>query len=318
MKRFSVMVAALCVALFSVLAGCQRDVIVYPTGNYYIDVDLKKLPELPKESSLWQVIFYDANTKMKAFETYITPMLHPSDMPTGAYIRGLQPGLYDAVVFNRNATVTAFNMGDASDRLYAYSPNAGYSESTPIVFAPDDVYVWSGRVNVPYVSGENVHLIAVQPEPILDTREFVITGIEGLDIAEKIFLYLSRQDRGSWLCPVHQLNEKVILVAEGQTRSVNPEVLTKAETDSLVIWTPINSFGIVDGDEEGQPILLTVAIEGPNGSIYYAQADVTEQILSGEKVIFVTVDIEVEPLEQGGFDPNATPWDVFVTTIELT
>lgn len=315
MKRLSVVVAAVA-AMVVLLAGCQRDPIMYPTGNYYLEVKMDGVPETMSEGSLWQVIFYDANTKMKSFETYITPKLHPSDMPAGAYVRGLQAGEYDMVVFNRNVKVTTFNMGDASDRLYAYAPNSGYSEGTPIVHAPDELYVSCSRVKVPYVSGEDVYIIASEPKSILDTREYVVHGVKGLDIAENIALYVSRQDRGSWLCPIHQLNEKVILVARGETRPANA---TKAEGDGedYLIWTPISTFGSVQGDE-GQRMLLTVAIEGPNGSLYYGQADVTDQFLAGNKIIEVTLDIEVEPLQQGGFDPTATPWDEFITKIELT
>lgn len=311
MKRSFVFLAALFAVL--VFAGCQRDQIVYPTSNYYLEVDMSGISDQLEKGSLWQVLFYDATTKMKVYETYITPLLHPEDKPTGAYITGLQAGDYDIVLFNRDTRVTVFHYGDASDKIYAYAPNAGYSDGTPIVYEPDELYVYSSRVKVPYVSGDDVCYIKTYPKPILDTREFVVNGIKNLDIAENIFLYLSRQDRGSWLCPVAQLKEKSILVAEGETRHVNA---TKAQ-DSVCIWTPVSTFGAVDGSS-GQKILLTVAIEGPNGAHYFGQADVTDQFLAGEKVIYVNMEIDVQPLEQGGFDPKATPWDVFITSIDLS
>lgn len=312
MKRFSAMVAALCVALFSVLAGCQRDVIVYPTGNYYLEMDMSNIPAELDRSSIWQVLFYDSETKLKAFETYITPLLHPSDKPVGAYLQGLRPGDYQMVVFNRDVKITTFNVGDAYDKVYAYALRAGYSESTPIVYEPDAVYSYSEKVKVPYVTDKEAYVLKAVPAPILETREYIVNGVKSLDLAEKIFLYVSRQDRGKWLCPVGPLDEKVIVMAEGRTRKI---VETKAQ-DSLVIWTPVSTFGSVEGDE-GQRILLTVGIQGPKGSVYYAQVDITDQFLSGAPVIEVTVDIEVEPLQQGGFDPEAKPWEEFITKIDL-
>jgi len=316
MKRIFT-ICILVVAAAMSLMSCQRDPIVYPTGNYYLEVNMDGVTDELEASSLWQVLFYDATTHMKAFETYITPMLHPEDMPTGAYIRGLKAGTYDVVVYNRGTKVTAFNVADASNRIYAYAPNAGYSQGTPIVFEPDNLFVWQSRERVPYVSGDDVYVIKASPKCIIDTREIIVHGIKGLDIAENIALYVSRMDRGSWLCPVKQLYEKVIVVAQGEVRDLKAQ--TKADGDEeerFVIWTPVSTFGVVDGEED-QRILLTVAIGGPNGSVYYGQADVTDQFLAGQKVIETTLDIEVEPLQQGGFDPTATPWEEFVTKIEL-
>ena len=300
-------------ALFASVS-CKREPIVYPTGNYYLEVNLNEIHEDLQSGSLWQVLMYDPATGMKVYETFITPLLHPAGMPTGGYIIGVQPGEYDLVVFNRDTRVTSFNFGDASRKLYAYAPNSGYNGDTPIVFEPDELYVWQATVKIPYVSGDDVHIVTTKPKTILDTREIVVHGVKNLDIAQNIALYVSRQDRGSWLCPIKKLNERCIVVAEGEVRFVG----TKADDDDkgLVIWTPFSTFGAMDGDD-GKSILLTVAIEGPNGSIYYAQADITDQWMSGQKIIETTLDVEVEPLQQGGFDPHANEWDVFITDIEL-
>lgn len=297
----------------TVLPSCEREPIEYATSNYYLELAQDSLGVALPAGSLWQVIFYDPQTKAKVYETFLTPNLHPEGFPAGGFVTGISAGEYDLVAFNFDTGVTTFSYGDASDRLYAYAPTAGYSGSTPVVREPDDLFIWSGRVFLPYVTEGEPYIIETHPKPLLKSYDIAVGGIKGLDIAESISIFISRQDRGSWMCPVAPLEENVILMAPGEIRHVSTP--TKA-ADSLMIWTPILTFGEV-AEGSGQPVIVTVVITGPNGSYYHGQADITDQVEAGEKVIIVNMDFSVEPMTEGGFDPEAKPWDVIVTQIEL-
>lgn len=300
------------------LASCKRDPIVYATSNYYVSIETETAPTDTEENlpRVYAVNFYDPGTGRLVLNTFVHPYAHPKDMPPGAYITGLVPGEYDLLVYCFDNNVITENEGSAS-RVYAHAKDVERSNGTPIVAQPDHHYVHAERITVPYViSGEGVHIIPTHPMDITESWTVKVLGVKNLSIAGKISLFISGQVRGDMLLPQPtKLNEKAIILFEGRLEDL---AATKAEDEtSLDIVAPYRTFGRFGDDVR---CLLTVQIEGPNGTNYYIQTDVTDQIedqQDKDRLIIVDSDLEIEERKDEGFNPQADEWKEDKTQIVL-
>lgn len=324
-KRTIVAFVALSFAFLAfVTMSCQRDPIFYPTSDYYVGIEVE--PDSFDEDfvmpSVYVASFYDVNDGKLVYSTFLRGDQHPADLPMGGYVAGIEPGEYDLLVYSYNLRRSEINESNSWNRVYANANLIGRSNGVRVTYAPDYIYLYSDRIKVPYITEDDgVFIIGSKLESIVDTWNVIVCGIRNLDIAESVTFYISGQAGGRYLGLDHQVNERSIVTFDGSCMErVFPAVSsTKAFTDSvgLVAAGRYTSFGMLENVER---VLLTVQIIGPNGSSYFGQFDVTDQLLDENNVqhlIVVYMDEEIKEREDGGFNPEAKPWDPDVTQIIL-
>jgi len=314
MKRNILAGFAAVFAALMLLLSCQREAIVYNTGNYYLGISLETQAE--DESilaSMFVVNFYDVETDKLVYSTYLRPDKHPAGMPAGGYVIGVEPGEYNVLVYDMGTAVSDVREPDRYERVYATATLSGRVNDTPVLNDPDPLYFYSGRVTVPYVTDKNeVYVIQARLHDAVQHWTVHVDGISNAGIAESVWFYISGQEEGYYLGRLTPIGERAVVLFPGFVPAS-----TKTDGDDHVD-AYFGSFGIHNSMER---FLLTAVVTGPNGSVYYGQADVTDQVIladtSGSREIYATITMEVEPRSQGGFDPRAEPWNPDVTVIIL-
>lgn len=301
-------------------AACQRDPIEYPTSNYYVAISVIVETDGATEPTVYAVVFYDPSTQKEVYRTFIYADQHPEGMPVGGYVTGIDPGEYDMLVYNVDTRVSEVYGADWLTGAYAASGVASRVNDVPVIYAPDHLYRYCGRVTVPYITvADGVYVIEAPLRSTVEDWNILVLGVKNLDIAQSVTFLVSGQTRGRMMKDGAKLTERSIVTFAGEIREGKGLVDIETKSgESLVLYTPYTTFGKLDGD---QRVLVTLAITGPGGSTYYGQADVTQQVLDQQekkdRLIIIDSDIDIKPREQGGFSPEAKPWDPEVVQIEL-
>ena len=313
MKRYLFNGLVAIFAAMTLLLSCQREDILYNTGNYYLGLSVVASAEDESVlSSMYLVNFYDTNTGKCVYSTYLRPDLHPAGFPAGGYVIGVEPGEYDLLVYDMGTQVSDVREADRFDRVYATATLAGRVNDTPVLNNPDPMHFFASRVTVPYITDKDqVYIIEAPLRDAVQHWTVHVDGISNADIAESVWFYISGQEEGYYLGLDTPIGNRAVVLFPGHA-----VVETKAGGDK--VDAEFGTFGV---DNAAERYLLTAVVTGPNGSVYYGQADVTEQVIlgytSGSNEINATITMEVEPRSQGGFDPKAEPWDPDVTIIIL-
>lgn len=318
-KNLTIFVIAALALLGGLLsASCQRDPIVYPTGDYYVSIKVNAKTSDGSEPQMYAVNFYDTLTHRLVYNTYIHAASHPAGMPVGGYVTNLEPGTYDLMVYNFDTRIAEVVNVDYASQTYARSTVVGRNNDTPVINAPDHLYSYFERVTVPYVTEEDgTYVIETVLDPRVEDWTVIVYGIKNLDIAQSVLFLLGGQTAGTMLGPVKKLEERSIVMFPGVIREATEYQPDTKSGESLILYTPYTTFGKLDADMR---CLMTIQLTGPNGSVYYGQVDVTDQILDQQDkdhVIIITSDIEIKPREDGGFSPVVEPWDPEKTEITL-
>lgn len=323
-KRFVIsLVGTALVAALTLALSCQRAEIEYPTSDYYLAVAFADGSTAASHQTTFAAGFYDTETGKLAYSTLLRSESHPMGLPAGGYVTGLVPGDYDMVVYNFDTQRTSVHDAENWNRIYADAVMITRQNDVPVTFNPDHLWVYGERIHVPFITaGDGVFVIETSLASIVEEWTVTVDGIRNLDIAEGISFFISGQSRGQYLGAGDILKERAIVSFDG---SVEKEVLSEpdeenpveADGEGLVARGRYRTFGALASADR---VLLTVEVKGPNGSVYYGQADVTEQVFdraNADRAIRATVDIEVAPRTDGGFTPEAKPWNPDLTTIVL-
>ena len=295
------------IATFAALltVSCVRDEILYPTSNYYLAFDLQHIVEKDADApQIYMANFYNTVNGKLEYQEIIRPLSHPPGMPVGGYIQGITPGQYHMVVYNFDSKKNIIENENNYDYSYAHTKVLSYNGSTPIVITPDNLYVHSETVDIKYVTGENAYIIDCEPQLLVETWKLNVNGIKNIEKLVKMTVYVSGQVRGKYIKQKNEkVDEKVIICFDATPPT------TKAGDVPETFSINYQTYGQI---ENGQRILVTVIAEGPDGSTYYAQKDITEQILdpsNENKEVDIDADFKIEERKQGGFDPSAREWD---------
>ena len=314
--KYILLIAVLTIAS----ASCRRDPIVYPVSNYYVTIDTDASPSETAGTAvptLYSVNFYETGTGKRVLHTFIRPDYHPEGMPKGGYVSGLEPGEYDIVVYNYDTSNTIVESDDWISRIYARTDNYGYNSGVPIIKMPDHLYVYAARVQVPFVTeSDGVYIIDTDMKTVIEDWTISVTGIQNMSDIEGISFYISGQERGRYIGPDgKKFHENAIIMFPG---FVTKKTGTKADGDAdenLSIVVPYTTFGRYDNDVR---VMVTMVISGPDGSTYYHQKDVSEEMDRPDHRIDIEADIDVRNQESGGFNPHAEEWDPETFYIELS
>lgn len=310
MKR--ILTIAACLSLLTALS-CRRDEIVYATSNYYVSISLADSVYAGQLAGqgIFNVNLYDIQNGRLVRNWFIDAAHHPAGYPQGGWMSGLEAGDYHLVVWNHGTRVTFVENTENTSRMYATTGVISRSNDVPVMYAPDMLCVYSGDINVPYVTDENkVHIIDCKCEAMTKKWKVVVNGIHNAHNAQKISFLLSAQVRGVMLSSGDNIQERAILNFPGEVA-----VRTKAAADTVVV-ADFCTFGAMQDVYRGERrVLLTMQIEGPNGAVYIEQQEVTDQMVSDGGIIEISADINIEPRRDGGFNPKADPWDDNNTTI---
>lgn len=301
-------IAALALVGGLLSASCQRDPIVYPTGDYYVSIKVNAKTSDGSEPQIFAVNFYDTLTHRLINRFFIRPEAHPAGMPAGGYVSGVEAGVYDILVYNYDTKIASVRNTDFLSQSYSQSETASWHNGIPIIYAPDHLYSYCERVSIPFVTEDDgVYVINTVLDPLVEDWTVIVEGVKNLDIATGISFLLSGQTFGRTMQDAAKMQDRVLVLFQGVIAQRSP-VETKSG-ENLYIRTPYTTFGKLESD---QRCLMTMTIMGPNGSQYVAQYDVTDQILDQQDkdhIIYLNSDIVVEPRQDGGFDPQVQPWD---------
>lgn len=306
MKRY----LAILLSCLVFAVSCIREPIIYTVSNYYINIE-PELVEGGTVPSIYSVNFYDVAEGRLVYQTFVHSHNHPEGMPEGGYLSGLQAGDYTMVVYNYDTFNSRVNNKNNLAKIFADTDTYDYSNALPVIKMPDHLYLYSGRVSIPYLSEEDdVHVIKVNPFTILEDFRIRVFGIRNTSLIERVNFYVSGQARGAWLAPDAGLVDGNAIIAW------SPEKIELDGEGAL-----ISSYTTFGRNICGDRLMFTVYISGPGGTTFWAQQDISdafeEAVASGSHVIDVKVDLEVTERQQGGFDPSAEEWDSNYYPIDL-
>ena len=312
--------------------SCQREEIEYPVSNYYVSLSVTPNP-LQKEFSMppiYSANFYDMETGKLSYSTYLRTGFHPARLPEGGYVTGLVPGDYKVLVYNFDLRRSSVIDRQVYERAYAEAEILSRSNDVAVTDTPDNLYVYSDQIKVPYVTAkDDIFIIDAAMKDIVECWTVRVEGVKNANLAEKITFYMSGQSAGKYLSNSQMLKERSIVTflghveeavfhVEDNVQAVD-SVGTKAATDStgFVMVGDYTSYGALESVDR---ILLTIHVVGPNGSNYFEQIDVTDQVRNPENVnhiVNTVFDVEIKEREDGGFSPTANPWNPDHTVIIL-
>lgn len=307
------------------MVSCQRDEIIYPVSDYYLSFDFSESSVRGVHAAdinrIYSVTFFEEGTNRYVYSTYINPFNHPAGMPEGGYIRSVEPGVYNVVVYGFDSKVTRVNNVQSYKGMYCDTDKYGYSDRVPVIMMPQDMLYDCVEVDMPYVSEkDDTYIMTVKPRTVCRYKRINVEGIRNLENVENVTLYVSGQCpglmMGGGLTPVE--GNSVILLDGRVARRGDPVTKADGELGDLYVVGDMTSFGYSDG---GERCMLTIFVTGEGGVNSWAQVDITELIresdAAGTDEIWVTVDLEVNVRLDGGFDPVADPWVADVTEMEL-
>lgn len=289
MKPLAFIMTAL-LSLASVLS-CQRDPIFDSVSKYRFEFDIEDdvLYCKAQKAELVQVLFYDPASGKKINETYMSP--------EGGYLYSILPGNYDIV---------AFTMGsDRTDITYTKDLNLLSAEtkilqSTPvrIINAPGHVFTGvAGGVMIPHLSEADApFVLKLSLRSICDSWRMIITGVEGLEYATSVSVYVFNQ------------REEILLKDMTRTGNCAIRASGKAVLSEGILESEFCTFGMI---AEGATT-ARVVIESQSGKTYSKDFDISEQTRdqnNSTHTITVEFPLKLLPLKQGGLDPSADEWD---------
>jgi len=311
MKRIvTVLLLVVCV-----LSSCQREPLYNLKSDYQLRVKIDTTGLYGTYSAgIMAIYLYDPETDRSVYNTYSSNMEHLDDgLYMTSYLTGLSKGNYKMLVYNFDTKNTKIENPDRWSRAYARTNIIDYSNDTPIIYAPDPLFVASDSdLEVPAVyRGDDVYVIESVATPIVDNYKIEIRGVHNLPIATSITIYVSGQVTSAGLCDGEPIQDKAILALSG-----TPEYRVSGEVNDSLIVASLNSFGKLENAER---CYLTLLVGAPNGAVYYGQTDVTQYITDENisAVIPVEFDITVEPRKDGGVVPSADEWNDEVHAIDL-
>lgn len=338
----------MCAALVA-LVSCQRDEIVYPVSNYYLAFDFSESSVRGMAASdinkIYSVTFFEKATGKFVYSTYMNPFNHPSGMPEGGYIKSVEPGGYNVIVYGYDSKVTKVNNVQSYKGMYADTDRYGYNNRVPVIMMPQDMLYDCIEVDMPFVAeGDDAFVMTVKPKTVCCYKRIVVEGIQNLENAENVTLYIAGQRPGDMLGGgITPVEGNAVIMFEGRiVDRRKPVISTKAGEDcgdtandggegkgdegegqepgqlDMYVVGDLLTFGYSDG---GERCMLTVFVTGEGGVTSWAQVDVTdlmhESDAGGSDEIVVGVELEVNVRSDGGFEPVAEEWSSDVTEIEL-
>jgi len=289
MRHLTLLAAAL--LSLGTIISCQRDPIYDSVSKYRFefDIDENVLYCDPPKTELIQVLFYDPQTGKKIDETYMSP--------DGGYLYSIQPGYYDIVVFSMGSDRTDITYTKDLNLLTAETKTL---QSTPvrIINAPGHVFTGAaGNVMIPHLSeADSPFILRFPMKSICDSWKIMITGVEGLEYASSVWVYVFNQ------------REEILLKDMTPTGSCAIRASGKALPSEGVLESQFCTFGMIN---DGQPT-VKVVIEAQDGRTHSMDFDVTRQVWdesNSSHIITVDFPTKLLPLKQGGLDPSADEWD---------
>lgn len=300
------------------LSGCKRDLIIYATSDYYMEIVFGEGEKWNLSSSnlprMWAVGSYVDGKQ--SYEMYLTPSQHPSDMPFGGYLVGLSAGPQTLLAYNYDVNSLHFDMTSNLEKLRVYTDVLDYSNGVAVVRAPSPLYVYRETRSIPFITeGEGTYMIKAVMTEETETWTVIVRGVRATQNIATVDFFLSGQQRGYFLGKDEEWDERAIIYFTGQL--VDASWSTRAEGDQEIV-AEYSTFGRQSSIDRA---LLTVRITGTNGYQYFIQKDVTDIVAdpAGEGFTIYVDGSEVEVAEKkdGGFDPNAEEWQPDVTEITL-
>lgn len=325
MKKLRSFLVCMLLAL-TVMPSCRREPIEYPVSNYYISFDFAGVDvEVDDDTAInkiYAVVFFEKGTGRYVYSTYIRPFNHPSSMPVGGYVDGIEPGDYTVIVYGFDSKTVRVNNETSFKSIYADTDKYGYSEKVPVMYMPDGMMYDCLDVSVPYVTDtDKTYIIKTHPSDVCSGKRINIFGVTNLERAESVTLYVSGQCPGLMMGGgLVKVEGNAIVLFDGRVAGL--ESLTKADVEIDMskphIEGDLVTFGRSTG---GENVILTVFVTAVGGRVSWAQVDVTDLMAASEEEgtdhIDVIVELDVYERNDGGFDPKADPWKDDVTEIDL-
>ena len=289
-----------CCLLAAVMLGsCTREPIYEEVSGYRIDFEIDNdvlhcqsaLPEL------FQVMFYDCTSGKKVYETYMGS--------TGGYLHAFNPGRYDVVVYGMGENKASveytkdYSLLSIETKVFQNSP-------LRIVNAPDHLLLGVlPQTDIPYRSEADPEFrLTVPLQSVCDSWKVCVHGIKGLQYSSSARLVVNRQ--------VQRIE------VDGMKREESgPIILMRYSiTDNDVLEMPFCTFGMPDEED----VIIHIELEAQDRKIHTADFNVTDQIRDPKNVshiLDVLMEVELQPMVQGGLDPSADEWDPHHEQIDI-
>lgn len=224
------------------------------------------------------------------------------------------PGTYDMVVYafgtewtivrdesNRN-TLEAYTSDITAQKASAYAAatrgsatKSGEAES-PIIYTPDHLLVARDRVTIPVATQETqVITIEATATTIVETYDFQITHVEGLEFIKSIDAFVTNQARSNFF-------------GRGEVNKQAAIISFPVEVDRTkgILHTTFNTFGKLPGESHSY---LHIVLTSTGGETVTVSTDITDQFERPDHEIIIEVPVDVPEPPSGGIAPTVDPWD---------
>lgn len=288
-----------CLLAALALVSCTRDPIYGEVSGYRItfDIDNDVLYCRPALPELFQVMFYDCESGKKVYETYMGS--------EGGYLHAFNPGRYHVVVYGLGGNKASV---EYTKDFKLLSIETKVFQNTPMKIrnAPEHLLMGAlTEIEIPYRSEADPEFILTVPvASVCDSWKVCIHGIKGLQYSSSARLVVNRQ-----VCGIEVDGMKKDDI--GSIISMSYDIV-----GNEVLEMPFCTFGMPD---EGA-VTIRVELEAQDRRVHTAEYDITSQVRDQQNIshiINVQMDIELQPMVQGGLDPSADEWDPHHEHIEI-
>ena len=302
MKRtlISLAYAAILLASVTALGSCKREPLHEPFSNYYLQLEpsFEAIHIKPKSPTMYEAVFYDKITHKEAGQSYLGA--------NGGYIYDVAPGIYELLVYSfdsGNTTVSGLR-----EYTGALASTERYKEGDTLSYnAPDHLLVASDpNFEIPFiVDRKEPEILYAYPKTIMDTWCVVIDGIEGLENAVSMDIYITGQSAS---------NNFGTNTLSTTARTIHFPAAVDTHED--LIYTPFCTFGKLPDRRS----MLRLVIQDPNQRTFICYGDVTPQFDDPENTghwLRLHFDLKIEPKKDGGMQPVVEPWNDNVFTYDI-
>lgn len=262
------------------------------------------------EPSHMVVCFYDVQTGALKDLEY-----------TGPYGGQLQvpPGTYNMVVYafdtewtqvrreNNINTLEAFTSDITSMKSPFFSIIAKKDSTSapgPIIYTPDHLLVAHKRVTIPPFSLEEpVVVIEATASTIIETYEFKVTNITGIEYVSSVEAFITNQARSNFFGR-EELN------TEPATIFFDVDVSRKKG----MFETNFTTFGKLPGESRSY---LNIVLYDTSGKPFVVVTDITEQFTNPENIIVIEDSIVIPAPPSGGIAPTVEDWEEIIRDVPI-
>jgi hypothetical protein len=221
---------------------------------------------------------------------------------------GADTDVSETMVITTATGDTPTRLNSISTKAARKAPRASTTEDQRIALEPD--MIWTDRQrNLTFVKGEALQTLTLYPQQAFCTYTVRVLNVDNIENVTEFSATLSGL-AGGYIPSADQLTDELVTVPFEMAVD-----LDRGEIDGTFL-----TFGHCPGDADNSHIITVYAVMS-DGSKYYSNIDVTEQVHNAADQRNVEIVVDGLPLPApsmtGGFDLTVDTWNTIVIELEM-